>query len=198
MFEWVLKVSIVAVLFTVISYILPKSNIRNASMFALSFVFLSLFIMPLSDFTTEITNRKIILETEKNELINQIQGNTPEKQVMEHYKNRIKEEIEKALEQKKYACNEIIVTVDENVSSESFGRVLNIVCNVTEKVEEKKEDSLKKIKVPNIVIDRQGIRIEKEESKVDKDMKVYENEIKDIVFELTGTDKNKIIIRWSE
>lgn len=198
MFEWVLKVSVVAVLFTVISYILPKSNIRNASMFALSFVFLSLFIMPLSDFTTEITNRKIILETEKNELINQIQGNTPEKQVMEHYKNRIKEEIEKALEQKKYACNEIIVTVDENVSSESFGRVLNIVCNVKEKVEEKKEDSLKKIKVPNIVIDRQGIRIEKEESKVDKDMKVYENEIKDIVFELTGTDKNKIIIRWSE
>ena len=115
MLEWVVKICIAAILFTVVSYILPKSNIRNASILALSFVFLSILIMPLSDFTTEIISQKIMLETEKSEIVNQAQNNSAEYQVIEHYKSRIKEEIEKALKTKKYICNDIIVTVDENI-----------------------------------------------------------------------------------
>lgn len=198
MLSWVVKICVTAIAFTIVSYILPKSNIRNASVLALSFVFLSVLIMPLSDFTTELISRKILLETEKNEIINQTQNNSAEHQVMEHYKNRIKEEIEKALAEKKYVCKDVIVNVDENMSSESFAKVLSVTLNVTEKSEAKEENSINKIKVPNIVIDKHGIRIEKEEIKSDKDMEVYENEIKDIVFELTETDKKKIMIRWGE
>ena len=198
MLEWVVKICVAAILFTVVSYILPKSNIRNASILALSFVFLSILIMPLSDFTTEIISQKIMLETEKSEIVNQVQNNSAEYQVMEHYKSRIKEEIEKALKAKKYICNDIIVTVDENMSSESFAQVLSVALDISKKKEGKEDDSIKKINVPNIVIDKHGIKIEKEESKGDEDMKSYENDIKDIVSELIGTDKNKIMVRWSE
>ena len=198
MLDWVVKICIAAILFTVVSYILPKSNIRNASTIALSFVFLSILIMPLSDFTTEIISQKIMLETEKNELVNQAQNDSAEHQVIEHYKSRIKEEIEKALKEKKYVCREIIITVDENMSSESFAQVLSVALNISEKKEEKEEASINKIEVPNIVIDKHGIKIEKEESTGNEDMKVYENEIKDMVSELVGTDKSKIMIRWDE
>ena len=198
MLEWVVKICVAAILFTVVSYILPKSNIRNAATLALSFVFLSILIMPLSDFTTEIISRKIMLETEKNELVNQAQNNSAEQQVMEHYKSRIIEETEKALKDKKYVCKDIIVNVDENMSSESFAQVLSVALSISKKREEKEDACINKIKVPNIVIDKHGIKIEKEENMSNKDMKVYENEIKDIVFELTGTDKDKIMIRWSE
>ena len=198
MVEWVMKISGAAILFTVVSYILPKSNIRNASMLALSFVFLSVLIIPLTDLTTEFISRKIALDSEKNELLNQVQDSNAQQQVMEHYKNRLKEEIIKSLAEKKYVCKEVVITVDENLSSESFGSVLSVVCTVSEKSEEKKEDSLKKIKVPNIVIDKHGIRIEKKESTENKDMKIYEKDIKDIIFELTGADENRVIIRWGE
>lgn len=198
MLEWVVKICIAAILFTIVSYILPKSNIRNASTLALSFVFLSVLIMPLSDFTTEIISQKIMLETEKNEIVNQAQNNSAEYQVMEHYKSRIKEEIEKALKERKYVCKDIIVTVDENMSSESFAQILSVALSLSEKREEKEDASINKIEVPNIVIDKHGIKIEKKEDESNSDMKEYENEIKDVIFELTGTDKNKIMIRWSK
>ena len=198
MLEWVVKICIAAILFTIVSYILPKSNIRNASTLALSFVFLSVLIMPLSDFTTEIISQKIMLETEKNEIVNQAQNNSAEYQVMEHYESRIKEEIEKALKERKYVCKDIIVTVDENMSSESFAQILSVALSLSEKREEKEDASINKIEVPNIVIDKHGIKIEKKEDESNSDMKEYENEIKDVIFELTGTDKNKIMIRWSK
>ena len=143
MFEWAYKISVAAILFTAVSYILPQGKIRNASMVALSFLFLTLLMLPLKSFTSELINGKFILEAEKNELIYKTEEVYIEHQVMEHYTNRISEEIIKAMKNNNYGCKEIIVTVDENIESENFGSVLNVVCNMVkvEKSEEKGEYS---------------------------------------------------------
>ena len=163
MFEWAYKISVAAILFTAVSYILPQGKIRNASMVALSFLFLTLLMLPLKSFTSELINGKFILETEKNELIYKAEEVYIEHQVMEHYTNRISEEIIKAMKNNNYGCKEIIVTVDENIESENFGSVLNVVCNMVTAEKSEEKNSVGKVNIPNIVIDRHGIKIEKGE-----------------------------------
>lgn len=198
MFEWAYKISVAAILFTAVSYILPQGKIRNASMVALSFLFLTLLMLPHKSFTSELINGKFILETEKNELIYKAEEVYIEHQVMEHYTNRISEEIIKAMKNNNYGCKEIIVTVDENIESENFGSVLNVVCNMVTVEKSEEKNSVGKVNIPNIVIDRHGIKIEKGETVSEKDMSEEEKKVKDIISQLTGADHSRIIIRWSE
>ena len=198
MFEWAYKISVAAILFTAVSYILPQGKIRNASMVALSFLFLTLLMLPLKSFTSELINGKFILEAEKNELIYKAEEVYIEHQVMEHYTNRISEEIIKAMKNNNYGCKEIVVTVDENIESENFGSVLNVVCNMVTVEKSEEKNSVGKVNIPNIVIDRHGIKIEKGETVSEKDMSEEEKKVKDIISQLTGADHSRIIIRWSE
>ena len=198
MFEWAYKISVAAILFTAVSYVLPQGKIRNASMVALSFLFLTLLMLPLKSFTSELINGKFILETEKNELIYKAEEVYIEHQVMEHYTNRISEEIIKAMKNNNYGCKEIIVTVDENIESENFGSVLNVVCNMVTVEKSEEKNSVGKVNIPNIVIDRHGVKIEKGETVSEKDMSEEEKKVKDIISQLTGADHSRIIIRWSE
>lgn len=198
MFESAYKISVAAILFTAVSYILPQGKIRNASMVALSFLFLTLLMLPLKSFTSELINGKFILEAEKNELIYKAEEVYIEHQVMEHYTNRISEEIIKAMNNNNYGCKEIIVTVDENIESENFGSVLNVVCNMVTVEKSEEKNSVGKVNIPNIVIDRHGIKIEKGETVSEKDMSEEEKKVKDIISQLTGADHSRIIIRWSE
>lgn len=194
MFEWTVKISVAAVLFTLVSYILPKGNIQKASLTALSFLFLAIIMLPLKNVTAELINKKFLLEAEKNQLISQIEGNSAEAEVIKYYVERISEEVKKSLSNKKFECVKIDVTVNEDMSSEDFGKVLNVICDL--KVKEDKKDTLDKIKVPDIVIDKGGIRIESDDKTQKPDMTSYEKEIKEIVNELTGVDINRITIRW--
>ena len=194
MFEWTVKISVAAVLFTLVSYILPKGNIQKASLTALSFLFLAIIMLPLKNVTAELINKKFLLEAEKNQLISQIEGNSAEAEVIKYYVERISEEVKKSLSNKKFECVKIDVTVNEDMSSENFGKVLNVICDL--KVKENKKDTLDKIKVPDIVIDKGGIRIESDDKTQKPDMTSYEKEIKEIVNELTGVDINRITIRW--
>lgn len=194
MFEWTVKISVAAVLFTLVSYILPKGNIQKASLTALSFLFLAIIMLPLKNVTAELINKKFLLEAEKNQLISQIEGNSAEAEVIKYYVERISEEVKKSLSNKKFECVKIDVTVNEDMSSEDFGKVLNVICDL--KVKEDKKDTLDKIKVPDIVIDKGGIRIESDDKTQKPDMTAYEKEIKEIVNELTGVDIYRITIRW--
>ena len=200
MFEWTVKISVAAVLFTLVSYILPKGNIQKASLTALSFLFLAIIMLPLKYIhlliqkMKKLINKKFLLEAEKNQLISQIEGNSAEAEVIKYYVERISEEVKKSLSNKKFECVKIDVTVNEDMSSEDFGKVLNVICDL--KVKEDKKDTLDKIKVPDIVIDKGGIRIESDDKTQKPDMTSYEKEIKEIVNELTGVDINRITIRW--
>ena len=198
MLEWTYKISVAAILFTAVSYILPRGKIRNAATVALSFLFLTLMVLPLKDFASELGSGKFVLQTEKNELIYQAEDADLEHQVMEHYTNRISEEIKKTMKNNNYDCKDVTVTVDENTKSESFGSVLNVVCNMVKVAKAEEENSVWKVDVPNIVIDRHGIKIEKGEVVSEKDMSEEENKIKNIISQLTGADKSRILIRWSE
>ena len=194
MFEWTVKISVAAVLFTLVSYILPKGNIQKASLTALSFLFLAIIMLPLKNVTAELINKNFLLEAEKNQLISQIEGNSAEAEVIKYYVERISEEVKKSLSNKKFECVKIDVTVNEDMYSEDFGKVLNVICDL--KVKEDKKDTLDKIKVPDIVIDKGGIRIESDDKTQKPDMTSYEKEIKEIINELTGVDINRITIRW--
>lgn len=198
MLEWTYKISVAAILFTAVSYILPRGKIRNAATVALSFLFLTLMVLPLKDFASELVSGKFVLQTEKNELIYQAEDADLERQVMEHYINRISEEIKKTMKNNNYDCKDVTVTVDENTKSESFGSILNVVCNMAKVAKAEEENSVGKVDVPNIVIDRHGIKIEKGEVVSEKDMSEEENKIKNIISQLTGADKSRILIRWSE
>ena len=120
MFEWTVKISVAAVLFTLVSYILPKGNIQKASLTALSFFFIAIIMLPLKNVTAELINKKFLLEAEKNQLISQIEGNSAEAEVIKYYVERISEEVKKSLSNKKFECVKIDVTVNEDMSSEDF------------------------------------------------------------------------------
>ena len=150
MFEWIIKISIASVLFTLASFILPKGNIQKASLTALSFLFLAIIMVPLKNITSELINKKLTLEYEKNQLISQIETNSAEAEVIKYYVNRISVEVKESLENKKYKCDNIAITVNEDTSSKDFGKVLNVICDLKVNHEDEK-NTIDKIKVPDIV-----------------------------------------------
>lgn len=198
MLEWAVKISCAAVLFTVISYVLPGGKLRKASLTTMSFIFLTLIMLPLKDVAADIINRKYILEEEKNSVINQVESGNINNQIIEEYKKRIAEEIIRELEVNNFNCIKAFVSVDENTNSEKFGNVLNVVCDMTVKRENEKENSVDSIKVPQIVIDKSGIRIENDTEKEEVDLSDEETIIAEIVANVTGVDKSRILIRWSD
>lgn len=198
MLEWAVKLSCAAVLFTVISYVLPGGKLRKASLTTMSFIFLTLIMLPLKDVAADIINRKYILEEEKNSVINQVESGNINSQIIKEYKTRIEDEIIKELEVNNYMCNKVFVSVDENTESEKFGNVLNVVCDMTVKRENEKENAVDSIKVPQIVIDKSGIRIESDTEKNEVDLSGEEAKIAEIIAVVTGVDKSRILIRWSD
>lgn len=198
MLEWAVKISCAAVLFTVISYVLPGGKLRKASLTTMSFIFLTLIMLPLKDVAADIINRKYILEEEKNSVINQVESGNINSQIIKEYKTRIEDEIIKELEVNNYKCNKVFVSVDENTDSEKFGNVLNVVCDMTVKREIEKENAVDSIKVPQIVIDKSGIRIESDTEKEEVDLSGEETKIAKIIADVTGVDKSRILIRWSD
>lgn len=198
MLEWAVKISCAAVLFTVISYVLPGGKLRKASLTTMSFIFLTLIMLPLKDVAADIINRKYILEEEKNSVINQVESGNINSQIIKEYKTRIEDEIIKELEVNNYKCNKVFVSVDENTDSEKFGNVLNVVCDMTVKREIEKENAVDSIKVPQIVIDKSGIRIESDNEKNEVDLSGEETKIAEIIADVTGVDKSRILIRWSD
>lgn len=198
MLEWAVKISCAAVLFTVISYVLPGGKLRKASLTTMSFIFLTLIMLPLKDVAADIINRKYILEEEKNSVINQVESGNINSQIIKEYKTRIEDEIIKELEVNNYMCNKVFVSVDENTDSEKFGNVLNVVCDMTVKREIEKENAVDSIKVPQIVIDKSGIRIESDTEKEEVDLSGEETKIAEIIADVTGVDKSRILIRWSD
>ena len=97
-----------------------------------------------------------------------------------------------------FNCIKALLRVDENTDSEKFGNVLNVVCDMTVKRENEKENSVDSIKVPQIVIDKSGIRIESDTEKEEVDLSDEETIIAEIVANVTGVDKSRILIRWSD
>lgn len=195
MLGWIIRISICAIIFTFVSYFLPKSNIKNVAIVSMSFLFLTIIMHPLKDFATELFTNKIAIEAEMHQMINQAQGDSAEHQVMEYYKEKIAQQTIEALKVKNYNCNNMIITVDENIDSSSFGMVLNVVCSVAPVAE--KENSVGAVRVPEIVIDKSGISItEKEPENGDKN--INEVEVKEIISQATGAEYDRIIIRWGD
>ena len=159
MYGWVIKIAAAAVVMTVAGYILPKGNIKKAAMLALSFLFLTTLLLPLKNFTSELLEGKAALNLEKNTLLAQAEDSGMEKQIMEQYKERLSEEIASALEQQSIFCSNLSITVDEDIESETFGYVLSVSCSISG-AEESAQNTIEKIRVPEIVIDLNGIRVE--------------------------------------
>ena len=195
MFEWIIKISVAAVLFTLVSYILPKGNIQKAALTALSFLFLGIIMFPLKNVTADIINKKFVLETEKNQIISQIKNEGVEAEIIKYYVERISNEVKTSLSNNKYECENIVIIVNEDISSDDFGKVLNVVCDLKIK-EDNEKNTIDKIKVPDIVIDKGGIKIEYDDKAQKPDMTIHETQVKKLINELTGVDTNRITIRW--
>ena len=196
MYSWVIKIAAAAVALTVVGYILPKGNIKKAAMLALAFLFLTILLLPLKDFTSNILSEKAALNIEKNTLLLQTEENAVQKQVMERYKERIGEEIRSSLGKMSIACSDITI----NPNSETFGYVLSIACSISHR-EEISKNTIEKVKVPEIVIDRNGVRLESEtegNSEQEAVRKEYEKKAAATIAELTGTAEEHINVKWSE
>ena len=200
MYGWVIKSAAAAVALTVVGYILPKGNIKKAAMLALAFLFLTILLLPLKDFTSNILSEKAALNIEKNTLLLQTEENAVQKQVMERYKERIGEEIRSSLGKMSIACSDITINVDEDPNSETFGYVLSIACSISHR-EEISKNTIEKVKVPEIVIDRNGVRLESEtegNSEQEAVRKEYEKKAAATIAGLTGTAEEHINVKWSE
>ena len=200
MYGWVIKIAAAAVALTVVGYILPKGNIKKAAMLAFGFLFLTILLLPLKDFTSSILSEKAALNIEKNTLLSQTEENAVQKQVMERYKERIGEEIISSLEKMSIACSDITINVDEDPASDTFGYVLSIACRISHQ-EEISKNTIEKVKVPEIVIDLDGIRLESEtEDNTEQEAvrKEYEKKAAATIAALTGTEEECINVKWSE
>lgn len=200
MHTWVVKISAAAVALTAASYFLPRGNIKKAAMLAFSFLFLTVLLLPLKNFTYEILGKRAELTLEKNLLLAETGENTAEKQVMERYKERIAEEIKAALSKSKLDCSNLIVVVDENGDSETFGYVTSVRCDILP-VKEEKKNTIEKVTVPEIVIDLHGIRVEtktEETGPEEAEKRSYEQKAAAVIAELTGAEKSHITVKWSD
>lgn len=200
MHTWVVKISAAAVALTAASYFLPRGNIKKAAMLAFSFLFLTVLLLPLKNFTYEILGKRAELTLEKNLLLAETGENTAEKQVMERYKERIAEEIKAALSKSKLDCSNLIVVVDENGDSETFGYVTSVRCDILP-VKEEKKNTIEKVTVPEIVIDLHGIRVETKTEETEPDeaeKRSYEQKAAAVIAELTGAEKSHITVKWSD
>ena len=196
MYEWIVKISAAAVALGAVGYILPKGTVKNAAMVSLSFLFLTVLMLPLNNFASNLLSEKTELEIEKNLLLEQTDDSSIFNQIMEKYKTRIEEEICKAFDDTNFECTSAEVSVDENDESQTFGEVLSIFCHMSYN-EKAPQNTIEEVTIPEITIDWDGVKIENGESKNEEtDLKKYESQIKEIVSELTGADYDRINIRW--
>lgn len=198
MYGWVIKIAAAAVALTIAGYILPKGNIKKAAMLAFSFLFLTVLLLPLKNFTMDVIQQRTALRIEKNTLLSQTDGNTAEKQVMDQYKQRICEEITSALGKISLECTELSVTVDEKIDSAQFGYIQSVSCEIFQAQIENK-DSIDKVKIPEIVIDLNGVRIGESKAEKEEQEKLqneYQKKASAAISELTGADESRIYVKW--
>ena len=200
MYSWVIKIAAAAVVMTAAGYILPKGNIKKAAMLAFGFLFLTTLLLPLKSFTSELLEGKAALALEKNTLLAQAEDSGMEKQIMEQYKERLGEEIASTLEQQSIFCSNLSITVDEDIESETFGYVLSVSCSISG-AGESAQNTIEKIRVPEIVIDLNGIRVEdanENASEQDAAQKEMERQAAAVIAELTGAEESHINVKWSD
>lgn len=200
MYGWVIKIGAAAVALTVAGYTLPKGNIKKAAMLALGFLFLTVLLLPLKNFTSNIILEKAALNIEKNMLLSQTGENTAQERVMERYKERISEEIVSTLGKMSLECSSVIVSVDEDSASETFGYVLSVSCSVS-RAEESSKNTIDKVKVPEIVIDLNGVRLQDGNdtpSEQEAQRKESMKQAAAAIAELTGAAEDRINVKWSE
>ena len=198
MFEWIVKISTAAVVLSLTGNILPVGKMRAAALIALGFLFLTLVVFPLKDIISEIGDKKVSIETERDILLSQVENGdySAYDEVIKVYKDRLKLEINNKLNDKELNLTDINITVDEDINSSSFGTVQNVVATVGILNTENK-NKIEQVTVPNIVIDRNGIRIEKSEiAENSENISEKDMEIKKIIKNITGADEKYIIVRW--
>lgn len=200
MYGWVLKIAAAAVTLTAMGYILPKGNIKKAAMLAFSFLFLTVLLLPLKNFTSGLILEKTSLQIEKNTLLSQTEDSLAEKQVIERYKERIGEEIVSTLGKMSIACSDVTIAVDEDLNSETFGYVLSVACRIS-RPEEASKNAIGKVKVPEIVIDLNGVRLEdgtENQEEQEAARKEFIKKAAAAIAELTGAEEDRINVKWSE
>lgn len=196
MYEWIIKISAMSVALGAIGYILPKGTLRKTSLVALSFLFLSVMVMPLGNFAANLMGYKTKIDIEKDLLLSKIEGNNVYAEVMTEYKKKIEEEVQKAFARTKYKCVGVNVNVNENSESETFGEVTSVFCHMSYE-ENKSGNTIDKVTVPEINIDWGGVHIgKKDDITEDGDTGKYDKEIKEIVSSVTGAEIGRIYVRW--
>lgn len=201
MFDWIIKISASAIVLSIVSYMLPVGKIRAAALISLGFLFLTMIIFPLKDIISELGNKRASIETQKNILLSQIEKDDYEgyREVIKVYKERLKTEINMNITDKAYYLKEININVNEDFSSSSFGSVENVVAVASVQKQENSQNKIDAVVVPDIVIDRNGISIKKENfAENSENMTKYEKEIIKIINKITGVEESHILIRWEK
>ena len=201
MFDWIIKISASAIVLSIVSYMLPVGKIRAAALISLGFLFLTMIIFPLKDIISELGNKRASIEMQKNILLSQIEKDDYEgyREVIKVYKERLKTEINMNITDKSYYLKEININVNEDFSSSSFGSVENVVAVASAKKQENSQNKIDAVVVPDIVIDRNGISIKKENfAENSENMTKYEKEIIKIINKITGVEESHILIRWEK
>lgn len=201
MFDWIIKISASAIVLSIVSYMLPVGKIRATALISLGFLFLTMIIFPLKDIISELGNKRASIETQKNILLSQIEKDDYEgyREVIKVYKERLKTEINMNITDKSYYLKEININVNEDFSSSSFGSVENVVAVASVQKQENSQNKIDAVVVPDIVIDRNGISIKKENfAENSENMTKYEKEIIKIINKITGVEESHILIRWEK
>lgn len=201
MFDWIIKISASAIILSIVSYMLPVGKIRVAALISLGFLFLTMIIFPLKDIISELGNKRASIETQKNILLSQIEKDDYEgyREVIKVYKERLKTEINMNITDKSYYLKDININVNEDFSSSSFGSVENVVAVASVQKQENSQNKIDAVVVPDIVIDRNGISIKKENfAENSENMTKYEKEIIKIINKITGVEESHILIRWEK
>lgn len=192
MSEWIVKIIATSLLLTICTYILPSGNIKKTALVLFGFVFVSVLVQPVANFSENDIFEEARLIFSGKYKAEAIQGEGG-KMVVTEYTTQIENLVTERINiDSSLYCSHCKVYVNGDIESPDFGRIETIYCYVSEK---ETDDSLIKDdddSIDRIVIDINGIHSGKEDEEMQDE--AYKERACAVVAEYLQIDREKIHI----
>lgn len=209
--EWITTVAAAAIIISLISMLLPKSNIKNTAMLAFGILFVFITVTPVIKFlsTGTINLTKVKIENEiEAAAIKEATGKNDEAyilKVIDEYKSRLMKETEKSLSTvSEVQSADLNIEINENYNDKKFGEVTKVECKMRLKEDNQTESKIKPVdRISRIEITLKGIKAVNDYEKEQEETKNLEEEAvkKDVLNQITtllGVKSENVVIEVVE
>jgi len=211
MIEWISTVAAVAMVLSLMSMLLPKSNIKNTAMLAFGLIFVLVTVTPVIKFVSSgsINMTKVKIENEiQAAAIKEDANNNDElylAKVVKEYKDRLNKETENSLSTiNEVQSAEFNITINEDYNNVKFGEVIKFECKIVLKKDNQPESKIKPVnRISKIEITLKGINVVNDfQKEVENTKNIVEEAVKkdvtDQITSLLGVKSESVVIEVVE